>query len=56
MDAFSNGKIAPGPGVITDGRLDDFVRDTPERTCHPCGTCRIGKDDTALGLRPGETR
>ena len=48
MDPFNDGEIAPGPDVTTDAEMDAFVRANLESTYHPCGTCRMGRDDMAV--------
>ena len=47
---FSDGEIAPGAGVVSDGEIDGWVRDNVESAYHPCGTCRMGAADDPLAV------
>ena len=47
-------EIGPGEGVTSDGDLKAYVRKTAVTAHHPCGTCRMGVDDQAVG--DGELR
>lgn len=41
-------EVAPGPALQTDAELDDFVRGAGYTVHHPCGTCRMGSDESAV--------
>ena len=48
QDAFApyvEKEIQPGADAITDGAIDDFIREHAESAYHPCGTCRMGDID-----------
>lgn len=45
---FSDGEISPGVDADSDSALDAFVRAHAESAYHPCGTCRMGNDATAV--------
>jgi choline dehydrogenase len=38
----------PGPGVVADGELAAFVRQSVSGQHHPMGTCRLGSDDDSV--------
>ncbi|MBI1385280.1 MAG: choline dehydrogenase [Rhizobiales bacterium] len=53
FDPYRDVEIAPGPDVVTDDELDDFIRRTVEPAYHACGTCRMGRaDDPATVVDP----
>lgn len=41
-------ELAPGDDCQSDEALDQFIKDTTESACHPCGTCRMGNDASAV--------
>lgn len=43
-------EVAPGPGIVSDAELFDYVRASCETVYHPCGTCRIGAADDPLAV------
>jgi choline dehydrogenase len=48
MAALNMTEIAPGPAVIADEDILDWVRNTGQTTYHPVGTCKMGVDDMAV--------
>ena len=42
------GELLPGAGVTSAAELTEHVRQTAATTQHPCGTCRMGKDASAV--------
>lgn len=46
MDSYRGEEIQPGPGVSSDEEIDRWVRDNVESAYHPCGTCRMGSEDS----------
>ncbi len=42
FDAYRGREIQPGADVVTDERIDAFVRDKVESAYHPSCTCRMG--------------
>ena len=38
----------PGSLIETDEQLDEYIRETSGLMFHPCGTCKMGQDDTAV--------
>ncbi|MXW94328.1 MAG: choline dehydrogenase [Acidimicrobiaceae bacterium] len=49
MDPFNGGEVSPGPSVITDEEILDWVRRDAETALHPSCTARMGLgDDSAL--------
>lgn len=45
---FIEEEIAPGPGIQDANEIADWIRATAGSGKHPCGTCRMGSDDTAV--------
>jgi len=56
LSAFSAGEISPGADVESDQALDAFIRAHAESAYHPCGTCRMGNDTTAVVDPKGQVR
>jgi choline dehydrogenase len=48
FDAYRGQEIAPGAGIVGDVELDRFIREKVESAYHPCGTCRMGSDASAV--------
>jgi choline dehydrogenase len=49
-------EIQPGTGVQSDAEIDAFVRRHVESAYHPCGTCRMGREDDPGAVVDPETR
>src|SRR6185436_7583753 len=45
FDSFRGTEEVPGDGAKTDDDLVAHARATAELLYHPCGTCKMGKDD-----------
>ncbi|MCC6305160.1 MAG: choline dehydrogenase [Rhodobacteraceae bacterium] len=43
-------EIAPGPGVVADEAIDDWLRAHAETAYHPCGTARLGAPGDPLAV------
>jgi choline dehydrogenase len=41
-------ETAPGPAVVGDAAIEDYIRRTAGVTQHPVGTCRMGTDELAV--------
>jgi choline dehydrogenase-like flavoprotein len=41
-------EIAPGPDVCNDDALEQYIRRTCGTVFHPCGTCRMGVDESSV--------
>ena len=41
-------ELSPGDDCRSDERLDRFIADKVESAYHPCGTCRMGDDESAV--------
>ncbi|MHA7878685.1 MAG: choline dehydrogenase [Saccharospirillum sp.] len=41
-------ELSPGPGVVTDDAIDDWVARSAETAYHPAGACRMGIDAMAV--------
>lgn len=48
FEPFRKGEIAPGPDVMSDAELAEFVRETANTVFHPVGTARMGSDRLAV--------
>ncbi len=49
-------EMAPGDDLTTQDDLDDFLRQKLESAYHPCGTCKMGSDDTDVTRPDGTVR
>jgi choline dehydrogenase len=49
-------EISPGAHVQCDDELDDFIREHAESAYHPCGTCRMGRQDDPQSVVDPECR
>ena len=45
---YSGKEIGPGFDQQNDDQLNDYIRSNAETAYHPCGTCKMGIDDTAV--------
>ena len=48
FDEYRGPEIEPGDDVQTDDELDHWLARNLETAYHPCGTCRMGKDEMAV--------
>jgi choline dehydrogenase-like flavoprotein len=48
FDGHRGRPLWPSPDVRTDEQYADFVREYTGTVFHPTGTCKMGKDDTAV--------
>lgn len=48
LDDYRGAEIYPGPEVVSEESMLDFLRDRVELLYHPVGTCRMGSDDDAV--------
>ena len=55
FDAFNAGEVSPGPGVVTDQEILDWVAADAETALHPSCTARMGTDDLSV-LDPDSMR
>ncbi len=53
---FAGRELQPGASVTTDDQIDDFIRAKVESAYHPCGACKMGRDDDPMAVVDGETR
>lgn len=56
FDAYRGQELNPGPNVVSDADIDDFIRRTAITIYHPVGTAKMGNDrlavvDSALRVR-----
>lgn len=47
---FRGKEILPGDTVQSDEDLDAHIRDHAESAYHPCGTCRMGREDDPMSV------
>ena len=52
--AYAGAEVSPGPRADSDHQLDAFIRGHAESAYHPCGTCRMGSDPTAVADPDGQ--
>lgn len=48
LDHWRGEEVAPGPDVVTDEALREYVRATVATWFHPVGTCKMGVDTEAV--------
>lgn len=48
MERFIVRELRPGPEVLRDNELLDYVRQSGQTSYHPIGTCRMGTDPMAV--------
>ncbi len=48
FDEFNGGELSPGPGVVSDEEILQWVEKDGETALHPSCTCKMGKDDMAV--------
>ncbi|MFK7863272.1 MAG: choline dehydrogenase [Pseudohongiellaceae bacterium] len=48
MDPYRGEVIAPTDEVSSDEEIDEFVRGAVDSAYHPCGTCKMGTDESAV--------
>ncbi|MGQ3029543.1 MAG: choline dehydrogenase [Ferrovibrionaceae bacterium] len=56
FDPYRGREIQPGPGVVSDAEIDDFVRAKVESAYHPSCSCRMGRPDDPMAVVDPETR
>jgi choline dehydrogenase len=56
FDPYRGRELAPGWEARDEAALDDFLRRKLESAYHPCGTCRMGSDETAVTTPEGRVR
>jgi choline dehydrogenase len=49
-------EIQPGLAAQTDDELDDVIREHAESAYHPCGTCKMGRQDDPMAVVDPECR
>jgi choline dehydrogenase len=49
-------EILPGAGAQTDDELNDVIRAHAESAYHPCGTCKMGRQDDPMAVVDPECR
>lgn len=45
---FISEELSPGPGLRQEDEIAEWLRATVSSGKHPCGTCRMGRDDAAV--------
>ena len=50
LDRYRGREIQPGPQIASDAQIDRWLRGNVESAYHPCGTCKMGRDDDAAAV------
>jgi choline dehydrogenase len=53
---FAGRELQPGEDVASDEEIDDFIRAKVESAYHPCGACRMGREDDPMAVVDPQTR
>jgi choline dehydrogenase len=48
LSAINGAELQPGKSVNTDADIDAWIRGAAQSAYHPCGTCRMGTDSSAV--------
>ena len=48
MAPYCGPELAPGPAVRSDQEIDAYLRQSSVTCYHPAGTCKMGRDETAV--------
>jgi choline dehydrogenase len=56
MVPYAGEEIQPGPDVISDAQIDEFIRQHCESAYHPCGTSKMGSVKDKLAVVDPECR
>ncbi|MBS7707217.1 choline dehydrogenase [Chelatococcus asaccharovorans] len=48
FDRFRGPELAPGPDVVSDRDIEQWLRGVADTVFHPVGSCRMGTDDGAV--------
>lgn len=56
FDPFRGEEFAPGAHIASDDAIDDFIREKVESGYHPCGTCKMGRNDDPMAVVDSELR
>jgi 4-pyridoxate dehydrogenase len=48
LDEFRSDEVIPGNLIKTDREIDAHIRATGISVHHPCGTCRMGSDQSSV--------
>ncbi len=54
--SFRGDEIGPGDSVRASDDIDAYIREQVKPNYHPCGTCRMGSDNTAVVDHHGRVR
>ena len=44
LDPYRDAELSPGPDVVTDMQIEQWIRKTVNTSSHPCSTCAMGVD------------
>lgn len=50
FEPYSGHEIQPGDAAQSDEDLDAFIREHAESAYHPCGTCKMGRQDNPMAV------
>ena len=48
ISALTAAEMLPGPDIVSDNEISDFVKHAGNSMYHGCGTCKMGTDDMAV--------
>lgn len=48
MEPYRGEVISPSEDIQDDDKIDEFVRQAVDSAYHPCGTCKMGVDESAV--------
>ena len=48
ISALTAAEMVPGPDIVSDDEISDFVKHAGNSMYHGCGTCKMGIDDMAV--------
>lgn len=50
FEPFRGPEIAPGENVIRDSDIDSFLKAKADTAYHPCGTCKMGREEDRMAV------
>ncbi len=48
FDPYRGAELEPGPSATTQKQLQDWIRNNCATDFHPCGSCRMGEDESCV--------
>ena len=50
LSPYIQGELAPGPGIVTDDQIDQFMKNTAFAIRHPSCTCKMGAESDPMSV------